>query len=74
MTRVPTIDELLDKNPHIDRTEVEESIQLLKERRHGKGKATGYNLASPLIRRPIVIGDNDENDSRTICLRRARFH
>ena len=67
MATKPTIDELLQLNPHIDPRQVERVRQLIqKQRAYRLGGVGRRRLASPLARRRAAIRQDTGSDSRTV--------
>lgn len=63
---IPSIDDLIKVNPKVDRKQIAELDELAKKLHEipaGKQK-----LRSPVERRRIIIGENDQSDPRTIRL------
>lgn len=70
MPKMPSLDDLRRLNPKVDRkqiAELEELKKKLSEIPVGQQK-----LPSPLLRRRIVIGENEQSDPRTIHLSTRR--
>ena len=69
MPEVPSIDEILASNPHIDPKELAKAIEMLRKLRDTGTSGSGYRLALPYSRRGITVG-GDEN-ARTVHLKRS---
>lgn len=57
---VPTNEDILANNPHIDLDKLRESSELLKKLREAGVKARGYELAHPFAHRRISVGPKDD--------------
>ena len=69
MPEVPSIDEILAANPHIDHKELAKAIEMLRKLRESGASRFGYRLAPPYSRRHITVGGDD--NSRTVHLGRS---
>ena len=72
MAEHPTVEEILTTNPQIDEEKLEEAREILRKLREGRVGRAGYKLGTPFLRRRILVGDRDREDSRTIRLGRTK--
>ncbi len=70
MAKYPTTEEILALNPHIDEEKLEEARGILRKLRDSRARKSGHSPTPPFVRRPILIGERDNVDSRTVRLRR----
>ncbi len=71
MVRYPTIEEIFELNPHIEREKFAEADELLRKLRDIKTRRANYGLPPPFARRGVSVV-SDSVDRRTIYLRRHR--
>lgn len=70
MVKYPSKEELLKLNPHIDEEKLEEAREILRKLRNSRQSKPDRSPLPPFARRPILVGERDKVDSRTIYLRR----
>lgn len=68
MPKVPSSDDLIKSNPKVDARRLAEFDALGKKLCEIGIAGTKYKLASPVVRKRIVVGENDRADPRTIHL------
>lgn len=66
MPKVPSPDDLIKSNPKVDAKRLAEFDALGKKLSEIGIVGTKYKLASPVVRRHIVVGESDRTDPRTI--------
>lgn len=64
------LDEIVEKNPHVDPEKLRESMELLEELRNRGVYERGYQLVPPFSGRRIQVIDNSAEDPRTVHLKR----
>lgn len=72
MTEYPTLEEILARNPHIDKEEFEKRKEILHRLRNFEAKRAGYKLALPFAHRHLSVDEDDSIDPRTTALRHSR--
>ena len=68
MPKVPSSDDLIKSNPKVDAKQLAEFDALGKKLCKIGIAGSKYKLASPVVRKHIVVGESDQTDPRTIRL------
>ena len=73
MPKKTDLKEILKKNHHINKKDLEE-YQVLSEELHKLGiQPRGYQLATPFLRKDIKVNNEEETDHRTVDLTSSRY-
>ncbi len=68
-----TLEEVLDRNPRIDREKLEESMAVLRHLREDGLARKGYDLVPPHGGRRVSAQDDARSEPRRIRSRRSRM-
>lgn len=68
MPKALSREEIIKRNPKVDEKRLLELSELEKKLSEIGAAARKYQLASPVVRRRVIIGESDQSDPRTIHL------
>lgn len=70
MNKRLNLDEILRKNPQIDRNELDEAREMLRRLQEQGAHRKDYDLVPPFGGRRVVVQDDAHIDSRSLGVRR----